>query len=523
MRESLVLRRSPVLAVPLLVFSTAAFAIDPPAPIEEVEIVETQIDVFTGGITQEEYLDRQAALNVRLQGERPAGTLDAQLVVPLTPDQLNTLLTPGSTNPLQIGIVVPVAPNVQVVGLNRDITAKQARRANDGVITRTPDGSLTWAMAISSPGAGAIRLHLENLSLPANGELYFYSLDGQAFGPYTAAGPHSNGEFWSETIFGDQGILQLQLTGRTDDATLRGVTLSLTELGHIGAQYTGLFLQNTAANWPCGNPSCVEDATCNSGAASSIWNAYAKMEWIAGAFIYTCTTALLTDTNPNADNFALTANHCISRNRDAQNINFYWRYRTSSCNGTCPTNNGWPYQTGGGATVSATGSGSDFTLLHLNNAPPSGSTLLGWTTTAVANSNGVALHRVSNPNFGPQVYSEQHVDTSRPTCSGLPRGSFIYSSDDFGATDGGSSGSPVVNASNQVVGQLYGSCGFNVGDPCDSAANATVDGAFAASWPSLQPHLAPTGGCFPTGTSCTSNSQCCSNSCKGPPGGKTCK
>jgi hypothetical protein len=31
------------------------------------------------------------------------------------------------------------------------------------------------------------------------------------------------------------------------------------------------------------------------------------------------------------------------------------------------------------------------------------------------------------------------------------------------------------------------------------------------------------GGCFSTGATCTSNSQCCSNSCKGPAGRKTCK
>jgi len=31
------------------------------------------------------------------------------------------------------------------------------------------------------------------------------------------------------------------------------------------------------------------------------------------------------------------------------------------------------------------------------------------------------------------------------------------------------------------------------------------------------------GGCSPPGTSCTSNSSCCSNSCKGKPGQKTCR
>jgi len=109
----------------------------------------------------------------------------------------------------------------------------------------------------------------------------------------------------------------------------------------------------------------------------------------------------------------------------------------------------------------------------------------------VANTNGVALHRVSNPNFGPQVYNEQTVNTSAPTCSGWPRGERIYSRDTLGGTDGGSSGSPVVNGSDQVVGQLSGACGTNVGDPCDAASNATVDGALAYYWTSVQPFLAP--------------------------------
>jgi hypothetical protein len=116
---------------------------------------------------------------------------------------------------------------------------------------------------------------------------------------------------------------------------------------------------------------------------------------------------------------------------------------------------------------------------------------LGFTNAPVANTNGVALHRVSNPNFGPQVYNEQTVNTSAGTCSGWPRGERIYSTDTLGGTDGGSSGSPVVNSSDQVVGQLSGACGTNVNDPCDFAHNATVDGALAYYWNSVRNFLAP--------------------------------
>ncbi len=505
-------------------FAVGALAVDPPELIDSSAVVESQMEVFTGGITHEEYLERQAALNARLVGEMPPEALQAQVVVQLTPAQINSLSQPVSTTPLQIGVVAPIAPNVQVVGLNRTQNDKQPGRDNGGVTAVTPDGGRVWSLNIASPDAGAIRVHLENVSLPPNAELYFYSLAGEAFGPYTGAGPNGTGEFWTQSVFGSEGILQLHVPGPTDAATLRQISLSVTEVGHIGARFTGDLVPVTAAAGFCGNVSCIEDASCHAAAASATWNAIAKMEWVKGAFIYTCTTGLIADTDTSTvKNYCLTAHHCISSSGDAANINFYWRFRTSSCNGTCPNNSGWPYKTSG-ATLKTTGSAGDFTLLEANGTMPTGSVYMAFNNTAVANTNGAALHRVSNPIFGPQVYSEQSVDTSAPTCTGLPRGQIIYSRDTLGGTDGGSSGSPVVNASNQVVGQLYGACGFNVNDPCDSVSNATIDGAMAYYWPSVQPFLNPgTGGCSPVGASCTVNADCCSNSCKGRTGGKTCK
>ena len=264
----------------------------------------------------------------------------------------------------------------------------------------------------------------------------------------------------------------------------------MTEVGILSPSFTDPSLDAVAAAF-CGNPTCIVDASCYAG-ANSIKDAYAKMEWIAGAFIYTCTAGALNDTgSPNAaPYYALSANHCFSKSSTAKNVSFYWRFRTSSCNGACPSNTGWPYKTTG-SSVASTSTGGDYLLLQLNSAPPAGTTLLGFTSGAVANTNGVSLHRVSNPNFGPQVYSEQSVDTSAPTCRSWPRGQRIYSRTTLGGTDGGSSGSPVVNASDLVVGQLSGACGTNTGNPCDNVANATVDGALAYYWLSVKPIINP--------------------------------
>ena len=165
-------------------------------------------------------------------------------------------------------------------------------------------------------------------------------------------------------------------------------------------------------------------------------------------------------------------------------------YRASSCQ-SCPDPGA--ANTNGSSIVSS-GRTGDYTLLRLSQNAPAGAAFLGWSSTAIANTNGVNLYRLSHPLGAPQAYSEHVVDTSRPTCRSWPRGSWIYSRDVLGATEGGSSGSPVVNGAGQLVGQLSGGCGYNVGDVCDAESNATVDGAFAAYYTSVAAYLGGGGG-----------------------------
>jgi hypothetical protein len=215
--------------------------------------------------------------------------------------------------------------------------------------------------------------------------------------------------------------------------------------------------------------------------------------------------------------------------------------------------------------------------MQLAQPAPAGSAFLGWTAADVALVNGSDLFRISHPQGAPQAYSEHRVDTSKPTCSSWPRGNWIYSEDVLGATEGGSSGSPVVNADGQVVGQLSGACGFDVNNVCNTDDNATVDGAFAAYFDGVAQWLDPAGSCtdgdndgfcsdvdcndgnelvnpgaaencgdgidndcdgavdaadsecaggcslLPSGSPCEQNSDCCSNKCRGGQNKKICR
>src|SRR5206468_494791 len=146
--------------------------------------------------------------------------------------------------------------------------------------------------------------------------------------------PDATGDFWTTSVFGAEAILQLRTAGVDAGASLRGASFRVSEVGIISSSFTGPAPDALVASF-CGNPSCIVDASCYSG-ANAIKDAYAKMEWIAGAFIYTCTGGLLNDSNPSSTSYVLTANHCLSKSNNARSVTFYWRFRTSSCNGSCP-------------------------------------------------------------------------------------------------------------------------------------------------------------------------------------------
>jgi len=471
-----------------IIGASAAFAADPIVAPVATQVVAMEAEVSQVGLTYEEYVTEQQRLNAWLMGELPAGAMDVPIRIELAQDDHAVIGTSAVDEPLRVGVVKPVEPAVTLTGLDLNRSVKDARGSAGGAIRTTADGGTVWARAVTSGGAGGIRVHLTDFNLPANAELYVFGLQGEAFGPYTGRGLNGDGQFWTDSILADTAVLLLHVPRAVSGKDLRGMTMTINEVGHIGIEFVGGLTQTAAF---CGNPNCIVDASCHNGTpADPAKNAVAKMEWISGPYIYTCSGGLLNDSNPSQNNFFLTANHCVNKNNTAQNVQFYWRFATSSCNGACPSNSGWPYKTIG-SSLKVTGRRGDFTLLQLNSNPPSGSVFLGWTTTPVANTNGYDLWRVSNPNFGPQVYSRHDVDTGAVTCSGWPRGERIYSNDALGGIDGGSSGSPVVNASSQVVGQLSGTCGYNPNDPCDSASNSTVDGAFAYYYNSVRPYLAP--------------------------------
>ncbi|MDX1503977.1 MAG: serine protease [Thermoanaerobaculia bacterium] len=405
-----------------------------------------------------------------------------------------------------------------------------------GAARVTSDGGFVWTGVVRSPHATALRVELRGVDLPVGHELWVYGPEGQARGPYTGRGPGGSGAFWTHTIFGSELILQLRSPALQEPAA----RFTLARVGHMGPKFRlpayarGERADGFTAEAFCSfNESCVENVNCSSPdpAVAAARDAVAQILFPSQGGFFICSGGLMADTDTQTvRELFLTANHCISRGSEAAGSESFFQFEVN-CNASCvPFDNG-SFPSVAGATILKGGKKADYTLMELAGPAPAGSAYLGWNSADVANANGTALFRISHPGGAPQAYSEHVVDTSAPTCGGWPRGARIYSRDVFGATEGGSSGSPVVNGAGEVVGQLSGACGFNVGDVCDAESNATVDGAFANYFSQVQDILDPgtgggetcTPGSLPKGSSCTADSQCQSCKCKGPNGNKSCK
>ncbi len=361
---------------------------------------------------------------------------------------------------------------------------------------RSSSAGPLWLGVVRSPGATAIRLHLTGFNLPRGASLYVYNELGEAFGPITLSGPNKNGDVWTNTVRGDEIRLQVHFGNGPALAAQPGELFTIQGVVHLGERFLiARLYDDTEAAFCSFNASCVQNANCASipSAISGIRNGIAHLQFNIGSSAFICSGGLLNDTvSATTIPYLLTANHCFSTQTSATSLEAYFQFSTP-CNGSCYNPDGVAPRTLG-STLLATNATSDYTLVRLSGSLPAGSVLLGWNTTAVANTSGTALYRISHPKGAPQAYSTHNVNTTAGTCSSWPRGPWIYSNDTLGATEGGSSGSPVLIASGQVVGQLSGACGATPSTSCDGD-DRTVDGALAAYFSSVSQYLNPTTGC----------------------------
>jgi hypothetical protein len=274
---------------------------------------------------------------------------------------------------------------------------------------------------LSSTGATRLRAQLQLGKWPQSVELRVFSPSDSSL--VQAIKATANSTIWTETIAGDSLGLELFVP---DAVAMSDIELSILQLSHLVLDPSGASLKASSTTDP--SLSCLVDIKCDTAEWQDTGQAVARYvftEQDGNSFLCSGTLVADRDTNTQIPYF-LTAAHCVNNDYAASNMEFYWMYQNTSCGGADASYS----QTTGGASLHATDSSLDTTLVELKTFPPVGITLAGWTTTSL--SSAQAVTGIHHPQGYPKKISQGQF-VGRVKVTPTTNGGYMFTSDTNGA------------------------------------------------------------------------------------------
>ena len=228
----------------------------------------------------------------------------------------------------------------------------------------------------------------------------------------------------------------------------------------------------------------------------------ARISFREGSAWYLCSGTLINNTANDGTPYFLTAYHCggDATAADRNVWKFYFNYERPGCpnTGTPPNNviTGCTYKAGGDIS-----GGSDFQLLLLSSSPSLSWNPYynGWSKSTTASPSGVGIHHPSGDAKKISTYTQ--TLTTGTWSGGMSSAHWLVkwaqTTNGWGVTEGGSSGSPLFDNNKRVIGTLTGG-----NSDCSNQSTATdYYGKFSKHWDAngtsndkkLQPWLDPLG------------------------------
>jgi lysyl endopeptidase len=337
---------------------------------------------------------------------------------------------------------------------------------NSGTWSDLSDGSRLWQLALTCKEALTVNLTLENVRIPAGNELYVYDPAKKfILGSFNEHHLYE-GQLGTELVPGETAIVEYYIP-----AVNRDKEASLT-IGTVTHGYrTALEFQQKAFG-SSGN--CNNNVNCPEGGPwTNERNAVVMLVSGSSGF---CTGALVNNVLNDGKPYVLTADHCFS-NPASWVFRFNWQAPDCSNPSSSPT-----FQSLSGAILRARAAASDFCLVEItgglegNTVPASYSPyFLGWDNSGNIPQSGVGIHHPAGDIKKISFENDPLISTN---FGGSPANShWGVTNWDSGVTEGGSSGSPLMDQNHRVIGQLHGGA-----SACGAPQLSDEYGKFSYSW-----------------------------------------
>jgi len=333
---------------------------------------------------------------------------------------------------------------------------------NSGTWEYQKNGSSIWRLKLRSEDAISVSLYYNDFYLPEGVELFLYDESNQQLkGAYTCTNNKENGLFATSMVYGESIVIELNIPENISSKP----TLQIMQLAYA---YRELTLDGNSKGME-GSDFCEVNVNCSPEGDN--WQqekrGVVRIKIRIGNNNYWCTGSLINNARNDMTPYVLTADHCAFKfgnyatpDELSQWI-FRFKYESPTCDGTTgPVGNEIV-----GATKVAHGgeqgtTGSDFYLLLLSVDIPWAYEpyFNGWTIDEMPSPNGATIHHPSGDIKKISTYTET-LTTTDVFNSGLPSHWEVYWSETFnnwGVTEGGSSGSPLFDPGGRIIGTLVG-------------------------------------------------------------------
>lgn len=346
-----------------------------------------------------------------------------------------------------------------------------------GEWTTSKDGlNEIWRLRIQSTGALSLNLGISDFYLPPNARLWIYNLSmDQVEGPFTYDDNELHGQMWTPAILGDELVLEVSLPS----VEKKWLKMTVEKVNH---DFQGIFSLLSG--------SCHLDVACGSREGWKLVDNYREVMRSVGMYTINgrnfCSGALVNNGRNDCKPYFLSAFHCDVTSSNAPSVVVYWNYQHSVCRPLLSQANGANgdgskalFNTG--AIFRAGFSPTDFILLELDDPVPDAANpyYAGWNATSVLPEDTLVC--VHHPNTQEKRISIAYRKTYRGQWGQLANevsfgNHLIIPRWDVGTTEDGSSGGPLINKNQQIVGQLHGGSA--------SCSNNSFDafGWFHSSW-----------------------------------------